>query len=246
VYDWLAGVVRAGVDIAVSTRSINHGTVPSTSLSPPALLSRDATQRQREIQSTTKQRKHTSKAPNQENIASGTHAPAAGRCWISLALLTPALPDDTSIVRNSHKKRRPLGRAPAYTDTPRMAMARERERGGEGSLKAAAPMSQARLFATICPFPLHHSSPLSPPSGRKFYASFGKRELVYPAGRGHRGSSGERGEDLIDVVGRGRVLQLGFAAGGNPRPAAGSCGRGVASRRSRAEQARPPRLVAGS
>jgi hypothetical protein len=47
----------------------------------------------------------------------------------------------------------------------------------------------------------------------------------------------------VHVVGRGRVLQRGLAAGGLQRRAAGGSG-GVASRRGRAEQARPGRLLA--
>lgn len=116
---------------------------------------------------------------------------------------------------------------------------------------------------------------------RKFYARFGKARVSFalkppafypsgavgvvgrstasapcaPAGRGHRGGGGKRVEsrrgDLIDVVGRGRLLQLGFAAGGVPRRAAACGGRGrgrrVTSRGrgGRAEQARarPPRLA---
>lgn len=169
MHDWLAGVVRAGVDIAVSTRSINHGTARgparpglSTSLSSPALLSRDATQRQREIQSTTNRgstraRRQTKKISLR--VRGRTHAPAAGRCWISLALLTPALPDDSSIVCNSHKKRRPLARArpPAYTDTPRMAMARERERESRGGI------IESRSAHVPGPSVRHHLS-IPPPS----------------------------------------------------------------------------------
>jgi hypothetical protein len=59
--------------------------------------------------------------------------------------------------------------------------------------------------------------------------------------------SGRGGRPFIDrsvhVVGRGRVLQRGLAAGGVRRRAAGGRG-GVASRRGRAEQARPGHLLA--
>jgi hypothetical protein len=55
------------------------------------------------------------------------------------------------------KKRRPLGRAPAYTDTPRMAMARERERERRGGI------IESRSAHVPGPSVRHHLS-IPPPS----------------------------------------------------------------------------------
>jgi hypothetical protein len=139
-------------------------TAPSRARRSPLRLSSPETQRSDRERSNPQRNRGSTRARRQTKkislrVRGRTHAPAAGRCWISLALLTPALPDDTSIVCNSHKKRRPLARArpPAYTDTPRMAMARERERESRGGI------IESRSAHVPGPSVRHHLS-IPPPS----------------------------------------------------------------------------------
>jgi len=96
VHDWLAGVVRAGVAIAASTRLITAPprAAPSTSLSSPALLSRSETQHSdktqaSEIQSKTNTAYKQARRQTKRKISlrfAYAHACSRPPVWIWLAL----------------------------------------------------------------------------------------------------------------------------------------------------------------